>query len=509
MFRKNQAVTGFGIGNFINATTGATVTTGTPTCKRTLDGTAGACANAAAYDATGLTWKIDLAAGDMNGDMVALSFTLTDCLPINYTIRTTTLVVDANGLADANMVKAGPTGSGATQTARDLGAQLDTTVSSRSTLTAQQVWEYATRTLSSFGTLAADMWAVATRTLTTVADSSGVTTLLARIIGTLAAGTHNPQSGDAYARLGAPAGASVSADIADLPTNAELATALAGADDAVLAAIALLHNLSSAGAQAAAAAALTTYMAAKSGDVPSATTIKTMLEADGSKLDHLWEMTEDDGGTRRLTAFALAEAPTGGSADLSAITDALAELAETLDAIKGAGWADETLVAIDTLLGAIKAKTDLLTNASATPVVTPVVGSKQALTIGTTFTTTVTGLTISAGWQKVLYTLKFDVGADDDEAILQLAVSNPAAALIDGVLYVEAAAAATAQRTLGSLTVSQAAGEVTITLGATLLAALTQHGDVVWDIKEIATTGQYIRGTGTADVQWSVTHTTS
>lgn len=45
----------------------------------------------------------------------------------------------------------------------------------------------------------------------------------------------------------------------DLPTNAELTTALGTADDAVLAAIAALNNLSSAGAQAAAAAALTAY----------------------------------------------------------------------------------------------------------------------------------------------------------------------------------------------------------------------------------------------------------
>lgn len=49
-----------------------------------------------------------------------------------------------------------------------------------------------------------------------------------------------PQTGDSFARLGAPAGASVAADIADLPTNAELASALAAADDAVLAAIAAL-----------------------------------------------------------------------------------------------------------------------------------------------------------------------------------------------------------------------------------------------------------------------------
>lgn len=49
----------------------------------------------------------------------------------------------------------------------------------------------------------------------TVALESGgnIATILARIIGTLAAGTHNPQGGDAYARLGAPVGASISADL--------------------------------------------------------------------------------------------------------------------------------------------------------------------------------------------------------------------------------------------------------------------------------------------------------
>jgi hypothetical protein len=58
------------------------------------------------------------------------------------------------------------------------------------------------------------VWTVATRTLTSISDSSGITTLLSRIIGTLASGTHTAQSGDAFARLGAPVGASISADIA-------------------------------------------------------------------------------------------------------------------------------------------------------------------------------------------------------------------------------------------------------------------------------------------------------
>ncbi len=46
----------------------------------------------------------------------------------------------------------------------------------------------------------------------TLATNLGTTN--SRIVGTLASGTHNPQSGDAFARLGAPAGASIAADIA-------------------------------------------------------------------------------------------------------------------------------------------------------------------------------------------------------------------------------------------------------------------------------------------------------
>jgi hypothetical protein len=87
MFKKNTAVVGFGIGNFVTVD-GEVVITGTPTCKRIIDGTAGTCANAASYDATAGAWKINLAAADMNGDVIVLVFTLTDCLPISHTIKT-------------------------------------------------------------------------------------------------------------------------------------------------------------------------------------------------------------------------------------------------------------------------------------------------------------------------------------------------------------------------------------------------------------------------------------
>lgn len=63
-----------------------------------------------------------------------------------------------------------------------------------------------------------------------------VDTIVARIIGTLAAGTHNAQSGDAYARLGAPAGASVSADVAAVKVDTAATLADTGTDGVVLSA---------------------------------------------------------------------------------------------------------------------------------------------------------------------------------------------------------------------------------------------------------------------------------
>jgi len=71
-----------------------------------------------------------------------------------------------------------------TELTTELG-RIDTTVSSRSTLTAANVWEHATRSLTTFGTLVSDIWSAGTRTLTAISDSSGVTTLLGRILGTI------------------------------------------------------------------------------------------------------------------------------------------------------------------------------------------------------------------------------------------------------------------------------------------------------------------------------------
>lgn len=101
--------------------------------------------------------------------------------------------------------------------------------------------------------------------------------------------------------------------VADLPTNSELTTALAAADDAVLAAIAALNNLSSSGAQAAAAAALSAYGAALQTSVDDLESRLTAARA--GYLDNL-------SGGAIATAAAVAALPT--TAQINAeVVDAL------------------------------------------------------------------------------------------------------------------------------------------------------------------------------------------
>ncbi len=67
-----------------------------------------------------------------------------------------TLVVDAAGLADANTVKLGPTGSGTAQTARDIGLSVlvgDKTGFSLSTGGVQAIWDALTSALTTVGSI--------------------------------------------------------------------------------------------------------------------------------------------------------------------------------------------------------------------------------------------------------------------------------------------------------------------------------------------------------------------
>jgi hypothetical protein len=85
--------------------------------------------------------------------------------------------------ADEDVI-AVPAGLTATQVRIEMDAnstKLDVAVSTRSTLTATQVWANGTRTLTAFGTLVADIWAYATRTLTAFGFGNVVITLVSPV----------------------------------------------------------------------------------------------------------------------------------------------------------------------------------------------------------------------------------------------------------------------------------------------------------------------------------------
>lgn len=101
--------------------------------------------------------------------------------------------------------------------------------------------------LNTTGAVAID-WAKVVNQTSTV-GLSGTTVGVVSLATTLTTYTGNtPQTGDSFARIGATGSGLTSlasqSSVDDLPTNAELAAALAGADDAVLAAVAALNNLS-------------------------------------------------------------------------------------------------------------------------------------------------------------------------------------------------------------------------------------------------------------------------
>lgn len=139
-------------------------------------------------------------------------------------------------------------------------------------------------------------------------------------------------------------GLSTQASVDDLPTNAELATALAGADDAVLAAIAALHNLSASDVRTAiglASANLDTQLSTIAGYldteiasiISTLSTIGTAVTAIKAKSDNL----PSDPADQSAVEAAIASAQSTITAAIDALNDLSAAAAATgiLDAADG------------------------------------------------------------------------------------------------------------------------------------------------------------------------------
>src|SRR4030067_497741 len=122
--------------------------------------------------------------------------------------------------------------------------------------------------------------------------------------------------------------------------------------------------------------------------------------------------------------------------------------------VAGAEWQDVMIMVSTESLGTL--------SQTASSAVAAMTGSDLAMVIGITYNTTISGLTIPATWTKVYLTIKENDADLDASSILQLVVSNPADALVDGVVYINKVAATVVTIAYGTLVVNQAAGTVAI-----------------------------------------------
>jgi len=306
MFRKNVA------GQFIHVQ-GVDVTTGgiksgvTWTVRRCIDGTFAAATGTATEDGTTGWYKFALSQADTNGNNIGFNFTGTGAIPQTVNIVTTAAdPTDGVRLGLTALPNAAANAAGGLPISAAGGLALDTKLANTNEVTAARMGA-----------------------LTDWIDGGR----LDLILDIIAADTTT----DIPATI-----ATLQAAVNDVPTNTELATALGTADDATLAAIAALNNLSAAQVNAEVDAAIETYHL----DHLLAVTYDPASKP-GAADALLNELVESDAGVSRFTANALEQGPGGGSAPTAAeVADAVWD--EVLAGHVGAGSAGEALAAAGT-----------------------------------------------------------------------------------------------------------------------------------------------------------------
>ena len=277
--------------------------------------------NAAADDAGGLVIS-DAGGLDIDSKLAVATSSL--ATPTNITAGTITTVT--------NLTNAPTSG--------DLTATMKASVTTAATAATP-----IAASVASYGSLISDIalavWSTGSRTLTAISDSSGITTLLSRIIGTLASGTHNAQSGDSFARLGSPSGASVSADIAAISVGSggldaagvRAAIGLASANlDTQLDAIPTVGEIQSGLATAASLATVAGYLDTEIAAILADTNELQTDWANGGRLDSILD-TAALGGSGGLDAAGVRAAIGLASANLDTQLAALPTAAENADAV--------------------------------------------------------------------------------------------------------------------------------------------------------------------------------
>jgi hypothetical protein len=195
---------------------------------------------------------------------------------------------------------------------------------------------------------------------------------------------------------------------------------------------------------------------------------------------------------------------TAAAVKADAVTKIQANLAleGTQTAIKGAGWSTETLAAIDVLIDAIKAKTDLITTGTTVTIASPVSGSTITAQRGDSLSAALTNIGDLTNYSKLWFTAKKTTADLDTSAIVQIEHTA-------GLTYINGAVAITPAN--GTLAIDdETTGDVTIGLAAVEMAKL-DPGKYVYDIQVLRSTGTPVSTLteGTFIVPADVTRTTA
>ena len=128
----------------------------------------------------------------------------------------------------------------------------------------------------------------------------------------------------------------------------------------------------------------------------------------------------------------------------------------------------------------------------------------------TAYSTTLTGMTISAGWTQFWVSFKEDLEDDDDDAIIRILVTN-GGAVGDGLQRINKQSITEAGLALtdATLTVDQVAGSVVIYIKHAATAALPVLFPVGYDAKESDGTDPYVLSSGKLNIKNTETRATS
>lgn len=302
--------------------------------------------------------------------------------------------------------------------------------------------------------IATAVWAVLTSALTTTSS-----------VGKLIADNLNATISSVYARLGAPAGASIAADLvaieaetANIQTRIPAAL-ISGRIDANVGAMsnnvvtAAAINTNAIDADALAADAVAEIAASLvSLSAPTVEEIDTQLST-----------THGAGAWSTATGFAT---PTNVDSSTSSITGSIGALNNTSAADVWAYGGGRTVsnggasaTDVWSFTGSGGRTLTSPTPGSTTP--PAISGSTLAIVRAVSFDVTVTGMVIPSNWEKIYFTVKSSSAVADTAALIQILTSNPDDAG-DGLQYVNGAVAADAAQ--GTMVIDQGAGDATISI---------------------------------------------